>query len=488
MDCVPFELGKAVMAENDNRGHFIPLRKRELVEVLASEGGLNEVEKGQWQELCKLIDASIHFHFHQRLEQLREAYAPYDPDAEERPLKTGTISAEQDQKEADHVFAEFDALMTRANFRRLTREEIVQAISSASHLGIKLKTDFKVFEKLEVYARGYRVAVKKKKNLAKGLRTDELAIPTYERLAVILRMKPEADAAATSVVGRSDVELEPIASSQRRPIVMKLFKNIPQGDVEMLLPGTRVEMSLYDQGRILLPTISGLGMTAYKLFQGAVAVAFASLYGLFAFLGLVGGAIGYGVSAFFGYSNTKNRYHLNLTRSLYFQSLDNNAGVIMRLLDEAEAQEFREAVLAYWLLWRQGNDDGGWHAKQIDLAAEEFLKQRCGVLVNFEIEDAIDKLCQANLVQQQEDGKYRVLGMQAAMHELDRQWDGAFTSSAEHANEPFAASTAKTAEGDSDLPQTLRFSLAEPEQQSEPDAISSTVAGRRNILKILQAA
>ncbi len=62
---------------------------------------------------------------------------------------------------------------------------------------------------------------------------------------------------------------------------------------------------------------------------------------------MLGVTCGYGVRSFYGYLQTKQKYQLNLTESLYYQNLDNNAGVISRLLDEAEEQENREAVLAY---------------------------------------------------------------------------------------------------------------------------------------------
>ena len=47
-------------------------------------------------------------------------------------------------------------------------------------------------------------------------------------------------------------------------------------------------------------------------------------------------------------TNTKRRYMLNMTQSLYYQNLDNNAGVLLRLLEEGEQQEACEAILAYF--------------------------------------------------------------------------------------------------------------------------------------------
>ncbi|MVD21648.1 DUF3754 domain-containing protein, partial [Vibrio cholerae] len=69
---------------------------------------------------------------------------------------------------------------------------------------------------------------------------------------------------------------------------------------------------------------------------------------------------------------TKEKYQLNLTRSLYYQNLDNNGGVICRVLDEAEEQELVEAILAYALLhWKA--PEAGWTAEQLDQQAEHYL-------------------------------------------------------------------------------------------------------------------
>ncbi len=66
---------------------------------------------------------------------------------------------------------------------------------------------------------------------------------------------------------------------------------------------------------------------------GALLAAAAGVYGILAVLGLIGGTLGYGVRSFYGYLRTKEKYQLNLTESLYYQNLDNNAGVLFRLLD-----------------------------------------------------------------------------------------------------------------------------------------------------------
>jgi hypothetical protein len=123
--------------------------------------------------------------------------------------------------------------------------------------------------------------------------------------------------------------------------------------------------------------------------------------------------------------NTKDKYQLSLTRSLYFQNLDNNAGVMFRLLDDAEDQEFREAALAYFLLWKNAGPEG-WTVEQLDLAAEEFLMKTCAVQVDFEIADALRKLMAMKLIAPTAGDRWLALSLDHALATLDATWDGIF--------------------------------------------------------------
>jgi hypothetical protein len=180
-----------------------------------------------------------------------------------------------------------------------------------------------------------------------------------------------------------------------------------------------------------VPTLSGILLTLFKLLKGAAAVAFGGIYGMLAFLGLVGGAIGYGVRSFYSYLRTREKHQLSLTRHLYFQNLDNNAGVIYHLLAEAEEQDFREIAIAWWLLWRGGMN--GAAAEQIDRAAEQWLKVRCGIEADFEVGDALAKLARLGLantltrsVSEGPSARWRATTIESALETLDRAWDGQF--------------------------------------------------------------
>ena len=391
------------------REHFIPLRKSELVAVLEAQPGLEVSDRAAFRQLCAVLESTIHFEYHDDLEALKDAYAPFNPDADTRPLQT--LDEEQRRGLLPELFDRFIDLLTRANYHRLTLDEVRQAVGAASDWGVRLRVDFNMFERLEVFARGDEIGRRHRRRLENYYRLEEVEVPHYRRLIVIFYLRPHR-----WLEKGTDVER----------VYIKVFKNIPKLDMDMLLPGTRVRMSLVDRGRILLPTVSGLSLAIFKILKGAVVLALTSTFwGMLAFLGFVGGTVGYGIKSFFGYLQTKDKYQLNLTRSLYYQNLDNNAGVLFRVLDEAEEQEFREAIIAYYLLWRQA-DPAGLTRGELNDRAEQLLRRVANVDVDFETADAVAKLLRLGLATEDGSQRLHAVGIHTALANLDHAWDNFF--------------------------------------------------------------
>ena len=95
------------------------------------------------------------------------------------------------------------------------------------------------------------------------MRLEEISVPLYQRLVVILRLREFEDR-------HKIIDTE--------SVYIKIFKDIPKVDLEMLLPGTKVKLSLIDRGKIVLPTLSGVALTAWKFLQGALTLALSSAY------------------------------------------------------------------------------------------------------------------------------------------------------------------------------------------------------------------
>ena len=391
----------------NEREHFIPIRQSELVACLSQQ--LSGSERQKFIQLSRIVSATFHYEFHLRMERLKDAYADFDPDRDTATVSSDDVSTSKGP-DPESFFDATMELLERANFNRLDRSDVEATIGAASGWGVNLHVDFDLFERLEVYARGDVVGTKIRRRLRNRYRDESVEVPMYQRLVVVFQL-------------REGNRLTHGIDSNR--LYLKLFKNIPKMDLDMLLPGTRVKITRFDQSKIILPTLSGIVMALIKIIKGVALLATATVTGVLSFLGLLGGTIGYGVKSFLGYMRTKDKYQLNLTRSLYFQNLDNNSGVLFRLLDEAEEQEVREALLAWFLLWQQAPEEG-WTNEEIDIAAEDFLEQHFGVRVDFEIDDAMAKLDRLGLSQKNQHGKWTATSITRSLAELDRAWDDLF--------------------------------------------------------------
>jgi hypothetical protein len=395
------------MAEYQDREHFIPLRRSELVELLCSEKDLPREEREPFRQFCRLVSATYHFEYHQQQERLKDAYAPFDPDADTKALTP--LSPEEKHQRLDDLFKEFTWLMERANFKRLRREDIEAALAGASDWGINMDVDLNVFDRYEIFARGDTVGKRSRRRLRNGWRLEEISLPVYQRLVLILKLRPHRR------LGRQ-VDTD--------SVYLKAFKDIPKMDLEMLLPGARVRITRFDQGKIGFPLLTGLALVLWKIGHELLAAVTAFVMSPYLLWTLATGTVGYGVKSYFGYQTTKQRYSLTLTQSLYYQNLDSNAGVFFRLLDEAEEQECREAILAYYFLWRYAGDRG-WTGGDLDDYIEMYLEGKTKLKVDFEIDDALAKLEKLGLVERIGD-RYRARPLPQALELLDYTWDNHF--------------------------------------------------------------
>ena len=379
------------------REAFIPLRKADLGQTLSAS--LPPDAAAAFGRLCRLLHVLISCRLQATVEELKEAYAPFDPDTDTRRADRPRPS-QLDVLRAG-LFEQFGRLLAHGNFIRLAEDEINAALSGRSHWGLHLKVNFELFDRLELYYRGDTTGRRYRRRWRNRFRLEEVEVPIYQRLVIIFRLRP----------GRRFSKL-----LDTRDVYIKLFKEIPKLDLDMLLPGTQVRMTLLDRMRVLLPTLSGIAIAVYKILWVATVALGSSL----AFLGLIGGTVGYGVRSLYGYLNTKQKYQLNLTQSLYYQNIDNNAGVIHRLLDEAGEQENREAMLAYYFLWREAPPEG-LAPEDLDQRIEAWLTAEAEQSIDFEIADALAKLERLKIATL-ENGRWRALPIEQAIQALARRW------------------------------------------------------------------
>ncbi len=87
--------------------HFIPLRKTELVRRLVEDQSLHNGDTDQFQQWCRLLTATVHYQYHDWLEDLKDLYAPVNPDSITR---TDCEREPADPAQVDAIFDRFTAL------------------------------------------------------------------------------------------------------------------------------------------------------------------------------------------------------------------------------------------------------------------------------------------------------------------------------------------------------------------------------------------
>ena len=385
------------------REHYIPLRLAELVDVLCTDVTMDPAERDALRRWCTLLSATLHFRYHQYREKLKNAYAPFDPDT-----ATTSLSSPADDARGpllEDLFVRIDRILGRANFLPLDEAAIAAAADVHSEDGVDLEVDFSAFEKFRVYSRGQDIETRNVRRWWRPWCAETIQVPIYRRLVVIVKPKP----------GKRLAELGPDA------VHLKYFKDIPQADIEMLLPGARPRMPRTYQLKLGGSLVSGLTLLVVNVMKPLLTTALLGLNYLYT---VIIGLLGYGWRQYAGYMTTKAALSLKVTTWLYCRNLANNSGVLFTLLEEAEEQDARETILAYFHLWRHAAQTG-WTAEQIDVSVERHLTALLKADVDFEVDDAIAKLVRLGLVKKRGD-RYVPLPIEAALVHLDRMWDNAF--------------------------------------------------------------
>ena len=414
------------VAHAEGGERFIPLRRKDVVALCLARIKASGGDAEHFAHAARLLEALFHHEFHADLESLKDLYAPFNPDLDAR-LLSPTDSGGAGTRRADLTDA-LERVLERANYERITDADLRAAFDEESLFRIRLHVDFDDFEQVLFYRRG-ETPRRETLPLLFGLRKREIEFASYDRVVIFVAFR---DAAWFEARGRDELPFLPGAT------LLKMFRNVPRADQEMLFPNTKVRMKTIDKLMIGVPAAaSGVVLLVTKLGPTLLLVgsllAFwlgvhdrevrldqAALLALAAGLGTLGGFL---FKQFSSFKNRKIKFMKTLADSLYFRNLDNNAGVFHRLVDAAEEEECKEAVLAWTFLLTH---EGALTAAALDAAIETYIAEQIDGPVDFEIDDALAKLERFGIVTRREDGTLTALEPAAAARRLDEIWDGLY--------------------------------------------------------------
>ena len=383
----------------DRRERFLPLQPAALQARMLEDPRLSRRERKLLGKLFEMIANRFHMEFRSRLEHLKAVYGPFDPDLDTQAIarQVGFDEAAQRQELA----CSFERLLLDANYREMPRDRIVACTEFQANRNITVRASFDDYADLRVFYRGVRHEWRSYRPWYAPWRGKEESVHVFARLALLVR----------------------VINRQPQAIFLKLFKNVIAEDLEMLLPYVRIRMKLFDQLKIGTSVAGGLATATLKFWTAAIL----SPWVLLAVGAGFAGACVNGVTNFVA---SKTRYIQKLTANLYFQNLANNASMLAHVIDTAEAEQCKELLLAYFLLYVERNRDYG--REQLDRRAKEWLASEFGVTVDFDISAAVQKLVDKELVVGRQrsatakDEVLKVYDLPSALHRLDEAWSDCF--------------------------------------------------------------
>ena len=98
--------------------------------------------------------------------------------------------------------------------------------------------------------------------------SESVDVPLYQRVVVIFR---------------TNAELKSPQFDPRR-VYLRMFKNVPQQDVDMLLPAMGIQMTWLDHSRIVVPSLYAAGITLWRFLRNVLLLA---LFGVFKTVAMV---------------------------------------------------------------------------------------------------------------------------------------------------------------------------------------------------------
>jgi hypothetical protein len=412
----------------DTSVRFIPVSRDNVVKKLLE---LDWSEQG-----AQAVDDTLYYigrlrqqHTAVTLDGLMEDYHRFNPDNDME--FTTAVAHEELEEQRERFLNGVETMVFRANFERISRADLEQIVNKTSPYGVDVDVDLDEYEPLLPFFRGTKVNERSERDWRwLYLHKRHLRIHSYERLFLALTLKPKAQRVAEimSKEGMTEKQAERRFKKLRRAlpdwvstehVYLKMFKNIPQIDIDMLLPNNGVKFRPFDR---LMLWVSGGGSTAYALIVAVLKLVLAvAISPFFMFMTLFGFG-GTAFRQFMSVINTRNRYMMELVQKLYFHNISNNQGVLTLLLDEAEEEDIKEDALLYAFLLRQsGTPD--LNAAKADV--EAFLHGCFGINVDFDHEEALGRLADRQLAGIGVDGRLWVMSAAHAVQHLREQWMGA---------------------------------------------------------------
>ncbi|XP_033754224.1 transmembrane protein 143-like [Pecten maximus] len=393
------------------REKYIPITRTSIVRHILQENFLNDEERKIFEDFALCLDKSIRNKYYGVLQQAKEMFDPLNPDKD-------TIQTRKWNK-AERVDNEFwltqrlEKIMEKANFHELPKTVLAKAMEEHEvGVGVRVSHDSTKFDVLRIWALGKTLPKEKPPFYLRAwyyLLPNQAPGPMeslyYKRVALAMRLKKD------------------------QKLLLKGFKDVPKNSLEMLMPDVKIRMTKLDKlwlgGSVTTFAIS-LMMKASPFMSGLQNWT----------LGLTGVTLAVGGTMYFRYQNRRNAYLAELFQMLYTNNIANNRGLLTLVVDRAEDESFKEALLVYSFLLANRSaavknksmadmapeELGGLTEAELKRKIEEWITSKTEVNAEFDSQEALSLLKNYGIVKQS-GNKIHVVSLAAALRCMPQRPD-----------------------------------------------------------------
>ena len=422
---------------------FIPCSRHVLINKCCNQPDLSEEQVRQFRSFAEILAAYQHYVSQQKLEQMKQAYAYLSPN-QETPLFP-KLNDDELKLQAEILAETFGSTLREANYQELKQVDIEKAFKTFSLVPVNTDVDLHDYQRIKLFYRGSNT---KEVSVKRFLRTKKIVFENYDRVAVLLHIKDKDY--FNSKKSNDDLNFSP------GKVYLYLYKNIPHYDLELLFPNVKISMSWKDKMMLGVPALGAAIPMAIKvlpslgLLIGAVALIIfgwdlgdkfnveagnkKAIYPLLVAVLSTSIALGgFAVRQYVKYKSKRLEFLKKVTDVLFFKSLDVSQGTLNAIVDSAEEEQTKEAILIYTLMV---NEKKPLSEEAITKKTNIWIKKEFLVESDINIQRALKQLQglqapylnngEKSVIEKLPDGNYKVSEPGEAKYILDYIWDHAF--------------------------------------------------------------
>ncbi len=240
--------------DSETLERFIPVAYEEILEKVLEQTPL---DASACRRMATALRSWYHEQFYEELRDLKRCYRPFNPDSDLISLQHYSQAEYSSLKHA--LVTSITPLLSRANYEALTQETLHEAMNKTSPYGVEVSVDFEDFEEIALFVRGEAHRYDTRRTWRSLYwKQERIRVDVYRRLFILLKPK-RLQQRAQEIAVRDGRSVKQVAKQLQKKnhvllddasherIYMKLFKDIPHADLEMLFPNTVVKMTLRDK-------------------------------------------------------------------------------------------------------------------------------------------------------------------------------------------------------------------------------------------------